>query len=89
MVFTLPHELKALVRLNQRLLYDLLLQEASRTLLGSAIVAWTPRLGSRPSFIPGIASCDSIPTPIVSSQRAVSRWTNLSGYPQAAATCFP
>ena len=32
-VFTLPHELKALVRLNRRLLYDLLLETASRTLL--------------------------------------------------------
>jgi predicted RNA-binding Zn-ribbon protein involved in translation (DUF1610 family) len=32
-VFTLPHEIKPLARLNQRLLYDLLLEEASRTLL--------------------------------------------------------
>jgi hypothetical protein len=32
-VFTLPHELKSLVRLNQRLLYGLLLEAASRTLL--------------------------------------------------------
>ena len=32
-VFTLPHELKALVRFNQRLFYDLLLETASRTLL--------------------------------------------------------
>jgi hypothetical protein len=32
-VFTLPHELKALVRINQRLMYDLLLETASRTLL--------------------------------------------------------
>ena len=32
-VFTLPHDLKALVRANQRLLYDLLLESASRTLL--------------------------------------------------------
>lgn len=32
-VFTLPHEIKSLVRFNQRLLYDLLLETASRTLL--------------------------------------------------------
>jgi hypothetical protein len=32
-VFTLPHELKALVRVNQWLLYDVLLEMSSRTLL--------------------------------------------------------
>jgi hypothetical protein len=32
-VFTLPHELQALVRINQWLLYNLLLETASRTLL--------------------------------------------------------
>ena len=47
-VFTLPHELSALVLQNKKLLYDLLLRDSAETLL--EIAADPKHLGRRSAF---------------------------------------
>ncbi len=54
-VFTLPHELSALVLQNKRLLYDLLYRTSAATMLELAAIpsTWEPTSGSSAYSIPG------------------------------------
>ena len=74
-VFTLPHELSALVLQNKRLLYDLLFRASAATLLE---VARDPKhlgadIGCSASCTPGDRTCCIIRMSTASSRPAVSR----------------
>ena len=57
LVFTLPHVLNRLMQQNQRVLYDLLFQAVSQTLLEFGQHRLGVHWGSRPCCIPGARRC--------------------------------
>src|SRR5439155_16007720 len=90
--FTVPKQLRALIRSHQKLLYDLLLRHSAAALLtsGATTKIWVPKWVCWPCFRLGRATCAFIPTSIASCPPAASPPTACAGFvPKTLPTSCP
>jgi hypothetical protein len=90
-VFTLPHELSALVLQNKRLLYDLLFRASAATLIEVAVIRSTLEPTSVYSAFrtPGGKTSSTIPMSIASFPQAACRSMLPDGSPHPHGSSCP